>query len=137
MSTQSEKPVRDPTTTAVINGDASGGHIDMSETNNNASLDVTNDTNNDIPPSEGSEDSRSSGSDKNESYVGQVDSNDVQTQQSDGNDSLNVNPEVLDFVNDVVTEAASKVVEKHGDAVHGTTSQTTDMHGSGQNGEYR
>ena len=136
MSTQSEKPT--PQDSAVVNGDASGAHIDMSETNTNGSVDVASDTNTDTPPSEGSDNTPSSGSDKNESSGENVDGCDVQKQkQSDNQDSSDVNPEVVDFVNNVVTEAATQVEEKHGDAVHDTTSQTTDTHGATENGEYR
>ena len=133
MSTQSEKPAQDGT---IVNGDASGAHIDMSEENTNASIDVASDTNTETSPSEGSEETPSVDSNKNGSSGENVDGSDVQTEKQNGNSS-NVNPEVVDFVNDVVTEVASQVEEKHGEAVHDTNSQTTDTHGATENGEYR
>ena len=133
MSTQSEKPVQNCT---VVNGDTSGVHIDMSEESTNASVDVASDTNSETPTSEGSEEAPSLDSNKNGSSGENVDDNDVQTEKQNDNSS-NVNPEVVDFVNDVVTEVASQVEEKHGDAVHDSNSQTTDTHGATENGEYR
>ena len=138
MSTQSEKP-QESGGAAVVNGESPGAHSDLSETNN-ASLNTPSDTNTEASPSNGNEETLSNGSDKSESGVEHVESSDdVRPEQSDKNDdSSDVNPEVVDFVNDVVTEVASQIEEKHGDAaVHDTTAQTTDSHGSAENGEYR
>ena len=135
MSTQSEKPQEGG---AAVNGESSGAHSDLSETNN-ASVDVPSDTNTEASSSEGNEETPSNGSDKSESGIEHAESSEVQLEQSDNNnDSSDVNPEVVDFVNDVMTEVASQVEEKHGDvAVHDTTAQSTDSHGSAENGEYR
>ena len=138
MSTQSEKP-QESGGTAAVNGESPGAHSDLSETNN-ASLNTPSDTNTEASPSDGNEETPSSGSDKSESGVEHVERSDVQQEQSDRNNdnASDVNPEVVDFVNDVVTEVASQVEEKHDDAaVHDTTAQTTDSHGSAENGEYR
>ena len=138
MSTQSEKP-QESGGTAAVNGESPGAHSDLSETNN-ASLITPSDTNTEASPSDGNEETPSNGSDKSESGVEHVESSDVQPEQSNRNndDASDVNPEVVDFVNDVVTEVASQVEEKHGDAaVYDTTAQTTDSHGSAENGEYR
>ena len=134
MSTQSEKPQEGGS--AAVNGESSGAHSDYSETNN-ASLDAPSDTNTEASPSDGDEETPSNGSDKSESGVEHVESSDVQPEGSDNNHSSDVNPEVVDFVNDVVSEVASQVEEKHGDAtVHDATAQATDSHGSAENGEY-